>query len=313
MKAKPFQISKQALLKAYQEPKKGGKASGVDGQTWKDVEANEANLLYKTWNRMASGSYMPPPVRLVEVSKPNAKMRMLGIPTVLDRVAQTLVKQHVEPILESIFHESSYGYRPHRSAHQAVESAKQNCRRYPFVVQIDIAAFFDTINRELTLKALRRHTNERWVLLYTARWLKASLQLTNGERPVRTQGTPQGGVISPILANLYLHYTFDAWMRRSYGHIPFERYADDIVCHCKTRKQAHYLLNQIIKRFAECDLKINSDKSRVVLCRPHQTSEGKPERFDFLGFTFQPRVYKMHSQDQPKLAYFPAICSKAAV
>jgi group II intron reverse transcriptase/maturase len=215
-------------------------AAGVDGQTVADFEADLSNNLYKLWNRMSSGSYMPAPVRRVDIPKGDSKTetRPLGIPTVADRIAQEVVKRYLEPILEPIFHEDSYGYRPGRSAIDAVRKARQRCWRYDWVLDVDVRSYFDSIDWGLLLRAVRKHTTCPWVLLYIERWLKAPVQLQDGSVVPRTAGTPQGGVISPCLANLFLHYAFDLWMGRTFPGTPFERYADDLICHCKSAEGA---------------------------------------------------------------------------
>ena len=290
---KPFPITKSMVWKAYKLVERYGKAAGVDGQSMEDFANDLTNNLYKLWNRMASGSYFPPPVRRVEIPKASGGVRPLGIPTVADRVAQMVVKQFLEPELEPVFDPDSYGYRPGKSAHQAVEVARKRCWEYDWVVDLDIKAFFDSIDHELLMRAIRCHTQERWVLLYLERWLKAPVQLPDGTLQDRLSGTPQGGVISPLLANLFLHYAFDAWMRRSYPSIPFERYADDAICHCRTREQAEQLKVSLEKRFAQCGLRLHPEKTHVVYCKTSSRRDQHPHiQFTFLGFTFRPRKSK---------------------
>ena len=226
-KAKPFSISKREIYEAYEQVKENRGAAGVDGQSIVDFERKLGDNLYKLWNRMSSGSYFPPPVRRVEIPKEGGKKRPLGIPTVADRIAQTVVKNRLEPELEKHFDPGSYGYRPGKSAVEAVGVARRRCWRYDWVLDLDISSFFDTIKHELLLKALRHHTDCRWILLYVERWLTAPVQLPGGILQERKEGTPQGGVISPLLANLFLHYVFDRWLRTHYPLFPFERYADD--------------------------------------------------------------------------------------
>lgn len=232
--AKPFDISKREVWEAFKRVKANRGAAGVDGQSLEGFEADLAGNLYKLWNRLSSGSYLPPPVRRVDIPKANGGTRPLGIPTVADRVAQEVVRRYLEPLLEPVFHKDSYGYRPGRSAIDAVRTTRQRCWRADWVIDLDIKAFFDTIDHELLLKAVRRHTDCRWALLYIERWLKAPMQGSDGSLQPRTMGTPQGGVISPLLANLFLHYVFDRWMDRTLPHVAFARYADDIVCHVRT-------------------------------------------------------------------------------
>lgn len=294
VEAKPFDISKREVWEAFKRVKANQGAAGVDGQSIAAFEANLANNLYKLWNRLSSGSYLPPPVRRVDIPKASGGTRPLGIPTVADRIAQEVARRRLEPLLEPIFHEDSYGYRPGRSAIDAVRTARQRCWRSAWVIDLDIKAFFDTIDHELLLKAVRHHTDCRWVLLYVERWLKAPMQTADGHIEPRTVGTPQGGVVSPLLANLFLHYVFDAWMSREQPHIPFERYADDIICHVRTRSEAVALLDKLKVRFAECRLALSPQKTKIVYCQDtNRPGNGYPvTSFDFLGFTFRPRLAK---------------------
>ena len=228
-KVKPFDISKRNVWDAFKRVKANRGAAGVDGQTITDFEADLSNNLYKLWNRMSSGSYFPSPVRRVDIPKGDGGTRPLGIPTVADRIAQEVVRRNLEPRLEPVFHADSYGYRPGRSAIDAVRQTRQRCWRYDFVLDIDVKGYFDNIDWELLLKAVRYHTDCPWQLLYIDRWLRVPVQMEDSDIVPRRSGTPQGGVISPLLANLFLHYVFDMWMARNYPHIPFERYADDSV------------------------------------------------------------------------------------
>jgi len=237
------------------------------------------------------GQLLPAPG--VEIPKANGGTRPLGIPTVADRIAQTVVKARLEPVLEAVFDRDSYGYRPGRSAHDALGIARQRCWRYDWVLDLDIKAFFDSIDHDLLMRAVRVHTNTRWVLLYIERWLKAPVCLPDGSLVERTQGTPQGGVISPLLANLFLHYAFDAWMRRAYPHIPFERYADDAICHCRSEAEATHLQDALTARLAECKLTLHPEKTKIVYCKDDGRRGDYPNRrFDFLGYTFRPRSVK---------------------
>ena len=290
---KPLPITKAMVCKAYQLVKRNGKAAGVDGQSLEDFAMDLENNLYKIWNRMASGSYFPPPVRRVEIPKSGGGSRPLGIPTVADRVAQMVVKQVLEPQLEPIFDQDSYGYRPGKSAHQAVESCRKRCWRYDWAVDLDIKGFFDSIDHALLMRALQVHTSECWVLLYLQRWLEAPVELPDGTLQERTSGTPQGGVISPLLANLYLHYAFDAWMRRSFPHVPFERYADDVICHCRSRAEAERLMAALRERFVSCGLTLHPEKTQVVYCNDSSRRGQFPQiQFTFLGYCFRPRMAK---------------------
>jgi group II intron reverse transcriptase/maturase len=235
---KSYFISQEVVVDAYRRVRANGGAPGVDGQTIEDFEKDLENNLFKIWNRMSSGSYQPPPVKTVEIPKADGKMRKLGIPPVSDRIAQMVVKLYLEPKIEPKFHRDSYGYRPAKSGIHAINTARKRCWQFDWVVDLDIKGFFDNIDHELMMKAVRKHTQEKWILLYVERWLQAPVQDINGNISAkRTLGTPQGGVISPLLANLFLHYAFDMWMEKNFKENPFERYADDIIVHCKTRKR----------------------------------------------------------------------------
>ena len=289
-KAKPFDIPKREVWEAFKRVKANQGAAGVDGQSIAEFEADLSDNLYKLWNRMSSGSYFPPPVRRVEIPKADGGTRPLGIPTVADRIAQEVARRYLEPRLEPVFHADSYGYRPGRSAIDAVRTARQRCWRYDWVLDIDVKGYFDSIDWELLLKAVRHHTDCPWVLLYIERWLKAPVQMEDGSVVPRTAGTPQGGVISPLLANLFLHYAFDMWMARTYPHIPFERYADDVICHCKSAEEARALWSALADRFAACKLVLHPQKTKIVYCKDANRRGDFPNQsFDFLGFTFRAR------------------------
>jgi len=292
-KAKPYEIPKRELWKAYKLVRKNGGAAGVDGQTLEKFDAKLADNLYKLWNRMSSGSYFPKAVRRVEIPKKSGGTRPLGIPTIADRIAQMTARLVLEPMLEPHFHPDSYGYRPGKSAHQALEKARKRCWEYDWVIDLDIKAFFDTIDHELMLKAVEFHEPPTWVRLYIERWLKAPAQDATGTVHQRSMGTPQGGVISPLLANLFLHYAFDAWMTREHAANPFERYADDIVIHCRTKEEAETLLAEITRRLAECNLIVHPEKTKVVYCKDAKR-KGSYENieFDFLGYTFRPMTVR---------------------
>ena len=264
-KVKPFDIPKREVWEAFKKVKANQGAAGVDGQSIADFEADLTNNLYELWNRLSSGSYFPPPVRRVDIPKMDGGTRPLGIPTVADRIAQEVARRYLEPRLEPAFHADSYGYRPGKSAIDAVRRARQRCWRHDWVLDLDVKAYFDSIDWELMLRAVRRHTNRPWVLLYIERWLKAPMQMEDGSIVPRMSGTPQGGVISPILANLFLHYAFDMWMARRCPHIPFERYADDAICHCKSAEEAQVLWSALADRFAACKLVLHPADD-VVVC-----------------------------------------------
>lgn len=310
--AKPYVISKQLVWDAYQRVRANRGAAGVDGQSLVAFEQDLKGNLYKVWNRMSSGSYLPPPVRLVEIPKDNGGIRPLGIPTVADRVAQTVVKMVLEPMVEPVFHPDSYGYRPGRSALDAVGVARKRCWDADWVIDLDIKAFFDSIPHDLVERAVAHHTNLPWVRLYVARWLRAPLQRLDGTMEERVKGTPQGGVVSPLLANLFLHYAFDQWMRRIFPHVPFERYADDGVVHCRSERQAREVLDAIRGRFEQCGLELHPVKTKIVYCKDDDR-QGDYEhiKFDFLGYTFQPRRAK-NRWGKFFVSFLPAISTKAA-
>ena len=312
VKAKPFSISKREVWEAFKRVKSSRGAAGVDGQSIEEFESDIENNLYKLWNRMSSGSYFPSPVRRVEIPKDNGAKRPLGIPTVADRIAQMVVKQRLEPEMEKHFHPDSYGYRPGKSALKAVGVARERCWQYGWVLDMDIKGFFDNIDHGLLMRAVKKHTDCKWIKLYIERWLKAPVRMPDGTLSDPEKGTPQGGVISPLLANLFLHYAFDMWMDRSYPYIPFERYADDVICHCKSEGQAKWLLGSIIKRLSECKLKLNLEKTRIVYCRDVNRKRDYPSvQFDFLGYSFQPRIVRSHNGNI-FVGFTPAISKKAA-
>lgn len=311
-KAKPYSISKLVVWKAYKNVKANKGTAGVDGESLEDFEREMKNNLYKIWNRMSSGSYFPPPVRTVAIPKNDGGQRKLGIPTVSDRIAQMVVKLYLEPVLEPGFHPDSYGYRPGKSAIEAVGVARQRCWRYDWVLDMDIQGFFDTIDHKLMMRAVRHHTDCPWIILYIERWLQAPAQLEDGTIGKRERGTPQGGVISPLLANLFLHYAFDEWMKSTCPHISFERYADDVIAHCKTKAQAEWLQAALKKRLAECGLKLHPEKTRIIYCKDDdRRGNYLNEKFDFLGFTFRSRRSK-NRWGKYFINFSPAISSKAA-
>jgi group II intron reverse transcriptase/maturase len=310
--AKPYDIPKQLVWEAYQRVKVNRGAAGVDGESLAAFEKDLKGNLYKVWNRMSSGSYFPPPVRLVEIPKDNGGTRALGIPTVADRVAQTVVKMVFEPRVEPVFHEDSYGYRPGRSALEAVGVARKRCWAADWVIDLDIKGFFDSIPHDLVERAVAHHTDLPWVRLYVARWLRAPVQRPDGTQEERTKGTPQGGVISPLLANLFLHYAFDLWMRRNFPSIRFERYADDAIVHCGSERQARAVLDAIRGRFEQCGLELHPVKTRIVYCKDDdRLGDFEHVQFDFLGYTFQPRRAK-NRWGKFFVSFLPAISTKSA-
>jgi RNA-directed DNA polymerase len=310
--AKPYVIPKQLVWEAFQRVKANRGAAGVDGESLAAFETDLKGNLYKVWNRMSSGSYFPPPVRLVEIPKASGGTRPLGIPTVADRVAQTVVKMVLEPIVEPVFHEDSYGYRPGRSALDAVEVTRKRCWKTDWVIDLDIKSFFDCLDHDLVERAVAHHTDLAWVRLYIGRWLRAPLRRPDGTEEQRTKGTPQGGVISPLLANLFLHYAFDVWMRRVFPAVQFERYADDAIVHCRSERQARQVLEAIRDRFEECGLELHPMKTRIVYCKDDDRRvSGEHVAFDFLGYTFQPRRAK-NRWGKHFVSFLPAISTKAA-
>ena len=309
--AKPFDIPKALVWQAWKRVKANRGAAGVDQQTIDAFEAVRDKALYKIWNRMSSGSYLPPPVKRVEIAKSDGTMRPLGIPTVTDRVAQMTAKLMLEPEWEQHFHPSSFGYRPNKSAHDAIRQARRNCWQQAWVIDLDIKGFFDNIDHDLMMKAVAHMTDSAWAKLYIERWLKAGVVLPDGSQVATQRGTPQGGVISPLLANLFLHVVFDQWIRRQHRHISFERYADDIIVHCKSLDEAKALYQAIDRRLTECGLTLHPDKSQIVCCQPTMTTPPDTARtFDFLGFTFRRRA-ALRADGKLFTGYSPAISNKA--
>ncbi len=308
--AKPYRISKQQVYEAYLRVKANKGAPGIDDET---IEAFESKLkanLYRIWNRMSSGSYFPPAVKAVEILKSDGKTRILGIPTVGDRIAQTVAKMQIEPIVEPKFHEDSYGYRPGKSAHQALATARKRCWKYNWVIDIDVRAFFDNLDHELTMKAVRHHTDLKWVILYIERWLKAPLQTADGLQ-ARSKGTPQGGVVSPLIANIFMHHAFDDWMKRRHPNVPFERYADDLLAHCRSYDEATQVLEAIRERLKACGLELHPDKTKIVYCKDDdRRGRHEHEKFDFLGYTFRPRRSK-NRWGKMFVNFSPAVSDKA--
>ena len=303
---KPYSIAKSTVWEAYQQVKANRGSAGIDDETIVEFERNLSKNLYKLWNRMSSGSYFPPPVKQVEIPKASGGKRKLGVPTVSDRIAQTVVKLLIEAKLEAIFHPDSYGYRPGRSAKQAVAITRERCWRYDWVVEFDIKAAFDQIDHGLLMKAVGTHIREDWILLYIERWLVAPFETEDGARVSRERGTPQGGVISPLLMNLFMHYAFDKWMQRTIPSCPFARYADDAVVHCRSQRQAEYVMCTIASRLADCGLTMHPDKSTIVYCKDSNRRERYPQvSFTFLGFTFRPRRAKSH-QGRYFTSFLPA-------
>lgn len=291
--SKPYAISKQVVMTAYKRVKANGESAGIDGVDFGKFEEDLKGNLYRIWNRMSSGSYFPPPVKVVEIPKKTGGIRRLGVPTIGDRVAQMVTKLYFEPDVEPIFHKDSYGYRPGKSAVDAVGQARQRCWRFNYVIEFDIKGLFDNIDHELLKKAVRKHAKEPRIELYVDRWLKAPFMDGDGIVTERECGTPQGGVINPVLANLFLHYAFDVWITRRYPDAPFKRYADDSIIHCKTEKEALEILSSLEKRLKECKLEIHPKKTKIVYCQDKDRTRKYPVTcFDFLGYTFQKRFIK---------------------
>jgi group II intron reverse transcriptase/maturase len=310
---KPFEISKWEVWEAYEKVKANKGAPGVDGCSIEDFEADLRNNLFKLWNRMSSGSYFPPPVLAVELPKPHGGgTRVLGVPTVADRVAQTVAARRLEQEVEPIFHPDSYGYRPNRSALDAVGTARRRCWSNDWVIDLDIQKFFDSVPWNLIEKAVAAHTDQRWVLLYVRRWLAAPMQSAEGTLTERDRGTPQGSAISPVLSNLFLHYAFDAWMAREFPTVEFERYVDDAVVHCISEAQAHRVLAAIGQRMQQVGLRLHPEKTRVVYCQDGKR-RGSYEHtsFTFLGYTFRQR--RARSRQGKKFNRFLPAISKDAL
>lgn len=288
---KSFEISRWEVWQAWERVKANKGAAGVDGCSIEVFEADLKNNLYRIWNRMSSGSYFPPAVRAVEIPKSHGGgTRILGVPTVSDRVAQTVAARRLEAKVEPIFHPDSYGYRPRRSALDAVRVCRKRCWQTDWVIDLDIQKFFDSVRWDLVIKAVQAHTDDPWVVLYVKRWLKAPLQLADGTLLERDRGTPQGSAISPVLANLFLHYAFDAWMAREFPGVTFERYVDDAVVHCAGQAQAQQVLVAIGARMEQVGLRLHPDKTRIVYCKDNnRRGSFEHTEFTFLGFTFRRR------------------------
>ena len=308
---KPFAISKQAVVEAFRKVRANQGGPGVDGCTIEEFESDLRNRLYVTWNRMSSGSYFPPPVKAVAVPKLHGDgVRMLGVPTVADRVAQTVVAMELEKVVEPKFHPSSCGYRPGRSALDAVEACRARCFTHSWVLDCDIAGFFDNVPHDLIVKAVEANTDLKWVVLYVQRWLTAPIQREDGTLERRDRGTPQGSAISPLLANLFLHYALDRWMVREFPGLPFERYCDDIVVHCVSEKQTRYLEKRIAARLGEVGLRVHPDKTKVVYC----PQDGRDDpfgttSFTFLGYTFRKRTAR--GREGVRNGFLPAASNDA--
>ena len=312
-KTKPFNIPKTLFVQAHKLVKANAGAAGIDQGSLVDFEKDLDNNLYKLWNRMSSGSYMPPAVKAVFIPKKSEGERLLGVPTVGDRICQMVVKLVFEPKVEAIFLRDSYGYRPEKSALDAIGITRQRCWKYDWVLEFDIKGLFDNIPHDLLMKAVYKHTEEKWVQIYIERWLKAPIQYEDGTVCARNCGTPQGGVISPVLSNIFLHYVFDVWMSREHPDVPWCRYADDGLLHCKTEAEAQLLLSDLSRRFAECGLELHPEKTKIVYCKDSNRKGKYPQKeFTFLGYTFRARTSK-NSRDNAIFASFTPAVSKAAL
>lgn len=310
---KSFPVSKRMVYNSYLKvcARKGG--AGIDNESIEMFDAEKSNNLYKIWNRLTSGSYFPPPVRTVFIPKKQGGKRPLGIPTVSDRIAQGVVKDYLEPIMETVFHSGSFGYRPGRSAHDALKQCHVNCMRYKWVVDVDIKGFFDNIDHQILLELLERHTQEKWVVLYVKRWLEAGVEQEDKSVAQRTKGTPQGGVISPLLANIYLHYAFDKWMGEMNLCNPFERYADDIIIHCRSKEEAEQLLEKLKVRMRAYELELHPEKTKIVYCKNYNRNEEHDNNsFTFLSYSFQPRTIRDKRDEKKRLLVFNAAISQQA-
>lgn len=309
---KPFAVPRRLVWEAWRQVKANKGAPGVDGQALEEFEADLGDNLYRIWNRMSSGSYFPPPVKAVVIPKPHGRgVRVLGVPTIADRVAQTVAAMFLEPLVERRFHRDSYGYRPGRSAHDALAVCRERCWRYDWAIDLDVEKFFDTVPWNLMVRAVEAVSDCRWVLLYVKRWLAAPLRRPDGTLVERAKGTPQGSAISPLLANLFLHYAFDCWMAREFPGCPFERYADDAIVHCTTRAQAEHVLGRIVARMAQAGLRINSDKTRIVYCKDgKRRGDHEHTSFTFLGYTFRARKARAKNGSY-FCSFLPAISAEA--
>jgi RNA-directed DNA polymerase len=312
---KPFDIPKRLVWQAWKQVKANGGAAGVDGQSIEDFEAGLKNNLYKVWNRMSSGTYFPPPVRAVEIPKAAGGMRMLGVPCVGDRVAQTVAALALEARTESVFHEDSYGYRPRRGALDAVAKCRERCWEKDWIIDLDVRKFFDSVPWDLMVKAVQANTTheQRWIVLYVRRWLAAPILMPEGRLADRDRGTPQGSAVSPVLANLFMHYAFDTWLEREFPAVRFERYADDAVVHCATERQAREVLAALNARMAEVGLELHPEKTKIVYCKDRKRRQpyDGPCKFTFLGYEFRARKAPTGDGTSMFTAFLPAVSKDA--
>lgn len=311
MKTRAFSIPKCLVVKAYRLVKANGGKGGIDGETLEKFEANLENNLYKIWNRLSSGSYFPPPVKAVAIPKKTGGERILGIPTISDRIAQMVIRQMFEPNVEPFFHEDSYGYRPNKSATEAIGVTRKRCWEYDWVLEFDIKGLFDNIDHTLLVKAVRKHTTNKYIIMYIERWLTAEMVMPDGTVKKRDRGTPQGGVISPILANLFMHYAYDKWLVVHHPHMKWCRYADDGLVHCRTLEEAETYKRILQERFKACGLEMHPVKTKIAYCKDEKRQgEYSNQSFDFLGYTFRPRTAKT-KKGRLFLSFLPAVSKKA--
>ena len=312
MHTKSFTIPIDSMINAWKEVKSNSGSCGVDGVTLATYETNLKKNLYKLWNRMSSGSYFPQAMKIVPIPKKQGGERILGIPTVEDRIAQTVVKMVFEKQVEPIFYEDSYGYRPNKSALGAISVTRKRCWKWDWVLEYDIKGLFDNIDHNLLMRAVKLHTKEKWVILYVQRWLIAPYEGSHGMLSKCDKGVPQGGVISPLLANLFLHYVLDHWLNKNYPKTPWCRYSDDGLLHCRTKQEAVKLLADIKQRFAECKLTLHPDKTRIIYCKDEiRNGSYQNTSFDFLGYCFRSRRARNHSESRNFSGFNPAISKSA--
>lgn len=302
---KSIPISKAMVWQAYKRVRANKGSAGIDTVSIEQFDENLSKNLYKLWNRMASGSYFPPAVKEVEIPKKDGKVRKLGIPTISDRIGQMVVKMYLEPRLEAIFHPNSFGYRPNKSAHQALEQVRKNCWKTDWVIDLDIKGFFDNIDHSKMMLAIEKHVPEKWARLYIARWLACPVMTKSGILVLnRGKGTPQGGVISPLLANLFLHYGLDQWLERTDNTVAFTRYADDVIVNCKSQQHAEQILEAIKSRMQQIGLELHPEKTKIVYCKDYRRKGTYPQvKFDFLGYSYQPRTSKSNKTKGMYLGY----------